>query len=83
MRDHPHLLPAPPHNLLLQAIPAVTSHQMNMTVRNKRNGESAAKAGLVFQDPTCPMATVQKPAADVDISAGMLVLHPGTLLGHA
>lgn len=68
MRDHPHLRRAPPLNLLLQATPAVTSHQMNMTVRNKRNGESAAKAGLLFQDPTCPMATVQRPAAGVDFT---------------
>ena len=84
MRDHLHLRRAPPHNLLLQAIPAVTSHQINMTVLNKRNGGSAAKAGSVFQDPTCLMAIVQRPAAGVDITyAGMLIPHFLALLGHA
>ena len=48
----------------------MTSLQMNMTVLNKRNGGSAAKAGSAFLDLTCLMGIVQRPVDGVDIKAG-------------
>ena len=74
MRDHPHHQQAPPHSLLLQATPAMTSPQMNMTVRNKRNGGSAAKAGSPSLDPTCLMAIVQRLVDGVDTTCWFLIL---------
>ena len=66
MRGHLHPQQAPRHNLLLQATPAMTSLQMNMTVLNKRNGGNAAKAGSAFLALTCLMGIVQRPVGGVD-----------------
>ena len=52
----------------------MTSLQTNMTVLNKRNGGSAAKAGSAFLDLTCLMAIVQRPVDGVDIKGWFLLL---------
>lgn len=59
---------AVPHSLLLQARPAMTSHQIPIAARNKRSGASAVKAGCQFQGLIPPMVTVQKPVDGADIT---------------
>lgn len=73
-RGHLHPQQAPRHNLRLQATPAMTSLQMNMTVLNKRNGGNAAKAGSAFLALTCLMGIVQRPVGGVDIKGWFPVL---------
>ena len=67
MMDHPHRPQALLHNHP-QAKLAMMCHQMSMTVRNRRSGASAAKAGYRSQDLTCLMATVQRPVDAADIT---------------
>lgn len=57
---------AVPRSLLLQARPAMTSHQIPIAARNKRSGASAVKAGCQSQGLIPPMATVQKPVDGAD-----------------
>lgn len=64
MKDHQQ---AVPHRLLLQARPAMTSHQIPIAARNKRSGASAVKAGCQYRGLIPPMATVQKPVDGADI----------------
>lgn len=59
---------AVPRNHLLQARSAMTSHQIAMTVCNKRSGGSAVKAGCQSLGLTRPMATVQRPVDGADIT---------------